>query len=334
MKICDLHSISNGQPVIYLLDAANSFEETLLKEWLQRERSADESNAQPFTVPILHSDNSDRLSHALSAPEDTLIAPLRVVWQFPGTVKEAPRMRDLVLGDRRRPGKMRARRIHRIHPERVAYVVGQPATIKELRAGHSEAAADTQQDQSAGIASFVERRASLALDIAERSLQGSRYKVPRFVAENLQACRKLNSAVDDFSNEFGRSRDEIMREAEGYMREMIARPSTFWIDVMGVLNRFVCTQGYEADIVCDRKCIERIRQMVRENPSMILWTHKSHVDGFAMSTVCVHRISLLESRVSRSAKPVLLSILLSGVCKEAATRYPGSWPKTCRHAEN
>ena len=70
------------------------------------------------------------------------------------------------------------------------------------------------------------------------------------------------------------------------MREMIARPSTFWIDVMGVLNRFVCTQGYEADIVYDKKSIERVRKLVRENPSMILWTHKSHVDGFAMNTVC------------------------------------------------
>jgi len=286
MKICELHSISDGQPVIYLLDAANSIEETLLKEWLQRERSADESNAQPFTVPILHSDNSDRLSHALSAPEDTLIAPLRVVWQSPGTVKEAPRMRDLLLGDRRRPGKMRARRIHRLHPERVAYVVGQPATIKELRERHNETAADTEQEESGGFASFVERQASLVLDIAERSLQGSRYKVPRFVAENLQAGSKLNSAIDDLSDELGKPRDEIMREAQGYMREMIARPSTFWIDVMGVLNRFVCTQGYEADIVCDVKSIERVRQLVRENPSMILWTHKSHVDGFAMNTVC------------------------------------------------
>ena len=32
--------------------------------------------------------------------------------------------------------------------------------------------------------------------------------------------------------------------------------------------------------------VQRVRKLVRENPSVILWTHKSHVDGFAMNTVC------------------------------------------------
>ena len=91
MNIGDIHSIANGQPVIYLLDAANSLEETLLREWVQKERSPDETNAQPFTVPILQSDSADRLSHALSAPDNTLIAPVRMVWQPPVKTKESPR---------------------------------------------------------------------------------------------------------------------------------------------------------------------------------------------------------------------------------------------------
>lgn len=286
MNISEVHSIANGQPLIYLLDTAHSFEEDLLKEWLQKERPLGALNAQPFTVPILRSGNSGRLRHALSAPEDTLITPLRVVWQPPGVAKEAPRFRDLLLGDRRSPGKMRARRIRRNHPERVAYVVGQPATIVELHQRFDQTAAGNARNEPDGFVNFVERQAGLVLDIAERGLQGSRYKVPRFVAEYLQASSKFNAAIDKLSAELGKPRRELMREAQVYMREMIARPSTFWIDVMGVLNRFVCTQGYEADIVYDKKSIERVRKLVRENPSMILWTHKSHVDGFAMNTVC------------------------------------------------
>ena len=286
MNIDDIQSIANGQPVIYLLDAANSFEESLLREWIQKERSPDETNAQPFTVPILHSENRDRLRHALSAPDDTLIAPVRIVWHAPGMVKETPRIRDLLLGDRRRPWKIWARRIHSNHPERVAYVVGKPATVGELRERNNLSAGDTGQDVPDGFAGFVERQASLVLDIAERCLQGSRYKVPRFVAENLLASDKLNSAIDELAKELGRPRGELMREAQGYMREMIARPSTFWIDVMAALNRLVCSQGYEADVVYDKKSVERIRELVRENPAMILWTHKSHIDGFAMSAVC------------------------------------------------
>lgn len=286
MNIGDIDTIANGQPVIYLLDAANSFEEDLLREWLKKERSPDETNAQPFTVPILHSDNSDRLSHALSAPDDTLIAPVRIVWQAPGMAKETPRIRDLLLGDRRRPWKTWAKRIHSKHPERVAYVLGQPATIGEIRERHKLNANVADEETPDGFAKFVERQASLVLDIAERSLQGSRYKVPKFVAENLKSGEKLNSAIDELSSELGRPRQELMSEAQGYMREMIARPSTFWIDVMGALSRVVCSQGYEAEIVVDKKSVERVRELVRENPAMILWTHKSHIDGFAMTTVC------------------------------------------------
>jgi glycerol-3-phosphate O-acyltransferase len=286
MDIKQLHSMANGQPVIYLLDTANSVEETLLKEWLQRERSLDESNAKPFTVPILRAGNSEQLSQALSAPKETLIAPLRVVWQPPGIVHEAPRLRDLLLGDRHRPGKLQASLIKRNYPERVAYVVGQPATVTHLQDLFNETHADTAQAEPDGFASFVERQASLVLDIAERNLQGSRYKVPKFVAENIRAGSKFNAAIDTLSAETGTPRHELVNEARAYMREMIARPATFWIDVMGVLTRFVCSQGYESKIVCDKDSIERVRQLVRENPSVILWTHKSHVDGFAINGVC------------------------------------------------
>lgn len=281
MNIGEIHSIAYGQPVIYLLDARTSFDEALLRDWIQKERSPVETNAQPFTVPILQSENTGRLGHALSAPDDTLIVPVRVVWQRPDTAKEAPRVRDLLLGDRRRPWKIWARRIHRNHPERVAYVVGKPATIEELRGKFAETS-----EEADGFADFVERRAGLVLDIAERSLQGSRYKVPRFVAENLQSCKRFNAALDEMSQDLGKPRQEVLQEAQAYMREMIARPSRFWIDVMSVLNKFVRTQGYEAEIVCDQESIDRARQMVRDNPSVILWTHKSHVDGFAMNSVC------------------------------------------------
>ena len=53
MTIGELQSIANGQPVIYLLDARTGFDEALLREWIQKERSPVESNAQPFAVPIL-----------------------------------------------------------------------------------------------------------------------------------------------------------------------------------------------------------------------------------------------------------------------------------------
>jgi glycerol-3-phosphate O-acyltransferase len=286
MNINELHAMADGQPVIYLLDAANSFEESLLRDWLQAGRSLEEPNAQPFTVPIRRGGNSPRLQQALTGPEETLIAPVRVVWQPPDVVHRAPRLRDLLLGDRHRPGRLRGELIKRRHPDRVAYVVGQPATIARLRHLFDETGRRSTHDESQGFAAFVERQASLVLDIAERGLQGGRYKVPKFVAENLQRSSRFNDAIDALSAATGTPRQELVNEARAYMREMIARPETFWIDVMGAITRFICSQGYEADIVYDQDSLERIRQIVRDNPSILLWTHKSYVDGFAITGLC------------------------------------------------
>jgi len=272
-------------PAIYLLDAANGFEEQLLKEWLEKECPPEASNDGPVAVAVLRYGRTDHLGQALDADEELLIAPIRIVWQSAGPVNEAPRIRDLLLGDRRSPGRIMARYIHRNHPERMAFVVGQPATIRELRAQFDATAAASDQRSQDEFAKFVERKASLVLDIAERGLQGSRYKVPRFVAENLQAGKSFNAGIDELAAELGRPPQQLMREAQGYMREMIARPSAFWLDVAGALSRFILKQGYEAEIVYDRESIEWARSLVRENPSVILWTHKSHVDGFAINSV-------------------------------------------------
>ena len=68
------------------------------------------------------------------------------------------------------------------------------------------------------------------------------------------------------------------------MRELIARPKPFWLDVMAQLNHLVMRLGYDAEVVIDRDGLERVRQWSRENPTALLWTHKTHVDGFAVNS--------------------------------------------------
>ena len=125
-------------------------------------------------------------------------------------------------------------------------------------------------------------QAGLALDISERRLQGGRYKVPRQVAKNLQSSQKYRVGVQQLSAELGRPVADLQRESGEIMKELISIPRTFWLDVMGLLNRKVISLGYDAEVVIDQAGLERIRQMTRQYPTALLWTHKTHVDGFAM----------------------------------------------------
>src|SRR3546814_1603576 len=83
---------------------------------------------------------------------------------------------------------------------------------------------DGEGTDSPEFAGFVARQAGLALDVAERGIRGTRYKVPRFVADGLRTSPKFRAALAELSEATGRPVAELFREARPLMKEVIARP--------------------------------------------------------------------------------------------------------------
>ncbi|MCR9106390.1 MAG: glycerol-3-phosphate 1-O-acyltransferase [Gammaproteobacteria bacterium] len=274
------------QPIVYILDAAHKVDERLLRDWLEESQGEqpDAAADQCVVVPISRDPENIPSTMLLSFAEaagNTLFVPLRVVWQTSVDGKTgAPRVRDLLLGNPRRPNAMRAQRILKREPQRAQCIAAEPATLDTLRERYVNRGGKTPS--TAQLADYIAGQASLALDIAERRLRGSRYKVPRRVARNLQARAGFQAALESISAETGRSKADLNREAAEIMKELISIPRTFWLDVMGAFNRFLINLGYDSQMVIDQERLQRVRQMARENPAALLWTHKTHVDGFAI----------------------------------------------------
>lgn len=271
--------------VLFILDRRNGFEEDVLGGWIRHHAPSD--SAIPQVCLNLGDDgrgfNSAPLVEALSLPGETQVVPLRVAWvPSQADIDSGPRLRDLILGDPRHPSASRGRKILRTAPERMHLLQGEPDSIANLRArfeqGFNTRTGDAQRD----FADFVARQAVVVLDLAERRLQGGRYKVPRHVANNLLASRGFNEAVDALAAQTGKPSAQLMKEAAGYMDEMVSRPRTFWLDFYAKFNKFCLGLGYEEEIVCDQAEVEKMRQMVREYPSMLLWTHKTYLDGMVV----------------------------------------------------
>ena len=129
------------------------------------------------------------------------------------------------------------------------------------------------------FAAFVVRQAGLVLDIAERGLRGRRYKVPRHVADGLRSDARFRAAMTKLAVETGQSEVALYEQAAKYMKELIARPSPLFIDMKAKLDRFMLSQGYEDEVVFDRKELTRLRKTMRENPTLLLFTHKTYIDG-------------------------------------------------------
>jgi glycerol-3-phosphate O-acyltransferase len=280
-----------GEQVLFILDVRNAFEEEVLKGWIHHHtRSGSEEFQTPQVCLDLGDDkkgiDSAGLVMALGLPSDTLIAPLRIAW-LPSKedINSGPRLRNLLFGDPRHPSARRGRKILQQAPERMHLIAGVPDTVHNLRQRFENHHNVEDSAQQQDFADFVARQAAIVLDLAERRLQGGRYKVPRHVAASLLADNSYNEALEKLARESGRSKEELIKEARAYMDEMVSRPSTFWLDVYARFNKFCLGLGYEEDIVVDHKAVENMRRIVRDSPAMLLWTHKTYLDGMVVPKV-------------------------------------------------
>ncbi|MGI9237743.1 MAG: glycerol-3-phosphate 1-O-acyltransferase [Woeseiaceae bacterium] len=275
--------------VLFVIDAAHRLEQNHLEHWLEREREKRgfPGKVEQVVVPIADSPegvHAENLCPAMRLPENTLVVPVRVVWLKGLDVKSTtPRFRDLLLGNPRRPGPIRARRILKNHPMRAKCVSGAPATIRELHQ-RLEHRLGTAPDENQ-LADFMAGQASIALDIAERRLRGSRYKVPRRVANNLRSSRPFVAGLRELSDRSGRSISDLQAEASTIFKELISVPQAFWLDMSYLLNKKISTLGYDAEIAVDEAALQRIRTICKERPAAILCTHKTHVDFPALNKV-------------------------------------------------
>ncbi len=276
-----------GHRVLFLLDASSSFEEELLKEWIDDHRPSgaprtDEALTIPSSRRRYQRKLDPRLEAALAVGDDPLLAPLRVVWQPAqrGGVRVARFSDLLTFADPRDPGSLRQRWIIRRHPDRVAIVAGEPAPLSELR-HRWQSAADKDAAQTVGVAEFVARQAALALERAERRLRGARYKVPRFVHEeilNRPACR---GGIVRLAREVGSDEETVKRDAARYLHEIAATHSTYVIDLVANLIRLLYRQGYGA-LHYDRAGLAQIYSLAQRHPVVFLPSHKSNLDHLVL----------------------------------------------------
>ncbi len=157
--------------------------------------------------------------------------------------------------------------------------MGAFATIGDLRRRFAGQVAGAEHSERHAFARFVARAAAVTLDIEERGIQGSRYKVPRFVADHILASREFRPALERIAAEQGRPPAELLAESRHYLKEMVSTPSALFLDLRARLDRFLFTRGYDRRTRFDPAELERLRQRMRTHPTVLLFTHKSYIDA-------------------------------------------------------
>jgi glycerol-3-phosphate O-acyltransferase len=278
-----------GRRVVFLLDAASPIERHLLEHWIAERRPAE---AAVTVVPIPPSRRrrraplDPRVEAALAIDDDPLLAPLRVAWFASGTHGSRPaRFSDLLtFGDPRDPGMLRQAWLARTHPERVRIVAGEPAPLSDLRRRWHQAGG-TDVAQTTGLADYVARQASLALERAERRLRGTRYKVPRFVYEDILGRPAFRGGLARLAARLARREHAVAREAARDLREIAATHSPLVIDLTARLIHLLYTRGYSEALHYDRGQLADIYALGQRYPLVFLPTHKSNLDHLVLQYV-------------------------------------------------
>ena len=275
-------------PVIFLLDARGSFDRSLLERSIAAHSMADRANE---IVSLDLRDDRKSLSvqdlvSAITRYPEAIVAPLRLCWTRPDQIaSKGPKLTDIFSsGDGSQP-RWLAGIIARRHPDRLHVTLGEPGTLVAMGERFQSKSDLAPNAAIESFAVFVARQAAIVMDIAERQLIGGRYKVPRYVRQSIRNSRSFRTELLTIANDSGKPIKVVKAEAKQYLREMISIPTRFWLDVWAKLCNLGLGLGYDKTLQYDAQDLERVRHIVRNYPSALLWTHKTYIDGFVVPKI-------------------------------------------------
>lgn len=269
------------QATVVLSDAASRMERRLVEDWVA-DHKPDGVDAEIITIPPARRRKprhriDPRLEPRLDRGDDPMVLPVRVVWLADaGDHRRSLRWRDfLSLRDPRDPDVVSQYVTQRLAPERVRIVTGVPAHAEALRAEWSDSV------EVLGFGEFVARRAWLALERGERHLRGTRYKIPKFVREDIVRSGGFRDGLARIAPEVGRAPDQTIRKGSRYLKEIAASHSPFVIDLVASAIRVLYRQGYR-NIHYDAAQFQELYTLGAQYPLVFLPSHKSNLDHLVL----------------------------------------------------
>ncbi len=277
-------------PFVALVDASSELEAELLDSYLDRVESSLTASLTRLRLPASRrhrrfTNVDPAIGERLHEHDDPLCVPLRVVWladKRDGVRRVS--LRDvLVPGDPRDPNLLWQHFIKVRYPDRIRIVVGEPARRSELEKRWTEPVGRSPADGTT-LSEFVALQAWLALERAERTLRGLRYKVPRFLNEDLFWSRPFQAGIERLARSENRT-DQRMRQRTGrYLKEIAAQHSPYVIDLVNAITSTMIRTAHQ-DVDYSAEHLHEIYGIADQTPLVFLPSHKSNFDHLVFQHV-------------------------------------------------
>jgi glycerol-3-phosphate O-acyltransferase len=270
--------LADRSGTVLLTQASTPTEERLIRE---RIAAAGGTDRPPISLGAPRSAATGLPGALLDGDSAVRLVPVRVAWRpAEHAGGRAAGLADLIPGrDPYHPSERQQQRILAREPDRATVLVGEPATVDELRRHWIEA---TGGDGQADFAAYVARRATLALDRAEYQLLGPRYKTPSLVKEEILSSRRFRDGLREVQRGPDASPPSLA-EAGQVLDELVAGWSRRFIDILPTVGRLIFQRGFDPQIDYDETQIERLRAAMQRYSCIFLWSHRSNLDSIALT---------------------------------------------------
>jgi len=270
----DLDSFTATDDALVLAAVSSPAELELLNDWLAHQRREHpETKVEVLELPAEDDPAPGvvaQLAEQLAADEDRTVVPVRVFWVPGGLLPTRVKLVGLISGrDAYRPPQFLQRRILHRDASRARIVAGEPAKVSELRQQWQDT---TVGDDPRDFARFVLRRAALAIERVELRLLGPAYKSPRLVKPEMLASARFVEGLQ-------RIPGATVEKAGQMLDELATGWSRFSVDLIPSLGRAIFSRGFDPNIDYDRAEIESMRQALETLPAVLLFSHRSYLDG-------------------------------------------------------
>lgn len=277
-------------PYVVLVDASSALESEMISNWVSE---ASKGATDPIDVFRLPPSRRQRrfssvdlaIGERLAAEDDPLCIPVRVVW----LAEERDGVRRVRISDMFKPGDPRdpnallQRVIIARHPDRCRIVTGIPARRSDLEKRWSAPTGRSPADGTT-LGEYVALQAWMALERAERHVRGLRYKVPRFLREDLFWSRPFQAGIQRLAREESKPEKRMRQRTGRYLKEIAAHHSPNVIDIVnGITTKAIQAAHHAVDY--SETDLRAIYQAAEDNPLVFLPSHKSNFDHLVFQHV-------------------------------------------------
>jgi glycerol-3-phosphate O-acyltransferase len=271
-----------SESIAFLLDARDDFEAGLLRDWVDAEWTGSGSPPPHSFIRLSHAHSGDLLGDLAAQGDEVWMQPLRIAWLPSARSAGRFSVPDLFAGRIAEPGNMRRRWLARHRPDRIAYIAGDGAALRELRERLCDDETVVSEEE---LSEFISSQALIALERSERAVRGARYKVSRILPGDVFANADFRHLIANVAQQRDRPVQDVQAQAARYLREMAATQTPFTLEMMNALYRTACRSHHDSAIDVDKEQLERVAQTIHDRPVVFLISHKSMLDTMALSLV-------------------------------------------------